>query len=108
MKGAYFLFTVWIFVLLGFMGSLMSIEYLHTRLSVHHAYHKALQRSMLVWDYDKEFKDVFTYLVPKGFSYDIELMKYSEYPRLLSYRVGVHSDKGYELIFEEVMIEERK
>lgn len=108
MKGAYFVFTLWVMAILGFIGSLMSIEYLNTRLSLHHAYHKALQRSMLASDYDREFKEVFDLMVPKNVSYDVELVNHHEYPRLLSYRVRAKSSKGYSIHYEETMIEERR
>ena len=108
MKGAYFVFTVWVIAVLAFVGSLTSIEFLHTRLSVNHAYHKALQRAMVSKDFDREFKEVFRELAPKHLTYTISLVNEHQFPRLLTYRVVGTSKRDYVLIFEETMIEERR
>lgn len=108
MKIAVSLFTLWLFVVLGFAGSFLSLDYLHTKLSMHHAYHKALQRSILSSSVENEFRSSFSSLAPKNLDYTIELVNFHEYPRLVSFRVKGRSKRNYVLVFEETLIEERR
>ena len=102
--------TIALFMILSlFMGvttiSMQALNFMHTKYQVGHAYHKGLQASMYQDD-RSTFEKAFRSIAPKSMSYEISLKDAHDYPRLRHYELKAKG-KHYNLVFNEIMIEER-
>lgn len=92
-------------------GAINYVEYTHTQLQMNRAYTFAVEESFL-HDYQSPqelmtlFDDYFSWLAPKHLTYTSTLLGYSQNPKLSRIRVSGRSSSDYQLVFDEILIEE--